>query len=167
MNTSHLRNLGLAALAMAAVVVAHPPVIASDPVVDPAQKERLIFERQFIMEQLDEDGELLGNISAGIEPVEKLAEVTRSIAKGAKDAVDSFRPILPGGQAKPEVWSNHADFMQRMETFAKNAEAMAKAGETGDLAAVNGLMVSAMPCKQCHDLYRAPKKPATTSGGPQ
>ena len=68
-------------------------------------------------------------------------------------------PILPGGRAKAEVWSNHADFMQRMETFARNADAMAKAGETGDLAAVTGLMVAAMPCKQCHDVYRAPKKP--------
>ena len=149
--------LGIAA--MAAMVMAGSPVTASDAAADSAQKEGAIFERQFIMEQLDKDGEVLGNIAAGIEPPAKLAEVTRSIAKGARDSVESFRPILPGGRAKAEVWSNHADFMQRMETFARNAEAMAKAGETGDMAAVTDLMVAAMPCKQCHDIYRAPKRP--------
>ena len=89
----------------------------------------------------------------------KLAATTRAIANGARDSVENFRSPLPGGRAKPEVWTQHDDFMQRMESFARKAEAMAKAGETGDVAAVTGLMVDAMPCKQCHDLYRAPKKP--------
>ncbi len=158
-----LRSAGMACLgiaALAGLALAGSPVIASDAAADAAQKEGAIFERQFIMEQLDKDGELLGNIAAGIEPPAKLAEVTRSIANGARDAVGSFRPVLPGGRAKAEVWSNHADFMQRMEAFARNAEAMAKAGETGDMAAVTDLMVAAMPCKQCHDTYRAPKKPS-------
>lgn len=150
-------RFGLAAVA--GIVLSGSSIAVSDVAQDEVQKEGLIFERQFIMEQLDKDGELLGNIAAGIEPPAKLAAVTRSIANGAKDSVESFRPILPGGRSKPEVWSNHADFMQRMETFARNAEAMARAGETGDLAAVNGLMVAAMPCKQCHDVYRAPKRP--------
>lgn len=157
-----LRSLGMVCLgiaALAATVMAGSPVIASDAAADAAQKEGAIFERQFIMEQLDKDGELLGNIAAGIEPPEKLSAVTSSIANGARDAVSSFRSILPGGRSKAEVWSNHADFMQRMETFARNADAMAKAGETGDMAAVTALMVAAMPCKQCHDVYRAPKKP--------
>ena len=162
MFNGNLRGLLMARLGLAAVVamvMAGSPVTASDAEVDAVQKEGTIFERQFIMEQLDKDGELLGNIAAGIEPPEKLSAVTRSIANGARDAVDSFRPVLPGGRSKAEVWSNHADFMQRMETFARNADAMAKAGETGDMAAVTALMVTAMPCKQCHDVYRAPKKP--------
>jgi hypothetical protein len=36
---------------------------------------------------------------------------------------------------------------------------MARAGETGNVGAVTALMIDAMPCKQCHDLYREPKKP--------
>ena len=157
-----LRGLGMVCLGIAALagaVIAGSPVNASDAAADAVQREGAIFERQSIMDQLDKDGELLGNIAAGIEPPEKLGEVTRSIANGARDSVVSFRSVLPGGRSKPEVWSNHADFMQRMETFARNAEAMAKAGETGDMPGVTHLMVSAMPCKQCHDVYRAPKKP--------
>ena len=119
----------------------------------------MIFERQQIMDQLNRDGELLGQIAAGIAPKDKLAATTRSIANGAKDSLESFRTQLPGGRAKPEVWSNHADFIRRMETFARGAEAMAKAGEIGNVIAVTELMIEAMPCKQCHDLYREPKKP--------
>ena len=145
-------------VAMGAIGAAGAPAPSGSAAATSLDTEAAIFDRQFLMQQLDDDGEVLGNISAGIEPVSKLAETTRSIAKNARDSVESFRTVIPGGQSKPEVWSNHADFMARMETFAKNAEDMAKAGETGDLHAVNNLMVGAMPCKQCHDLYRAPKK---------
>ena len=123
------------------------------------EREGMIFERQQIMDQLNRDGELLGQIAAGIAPAGMLAQTTRSIANGARDSLESFRTGLPGGRAKPEVWSNHADFMQRMEAFARNSEAMAKAGETGNVVAVTALMIDGMPCKQCHDIYRAPKKP--------
>lgn len=154
------RIMGRAIAALIGLGLASPLVTATGA--EPAtanQTEGAIFERQFIMGQLDKDGEVLGNIIAGIEPPTKLAATTRAIAKGARDSVESFRVALPGGRSKPEVWTNHADFMQRMESFANKAEAMAKAGETGDVTAVTGMMVDAMPCKQCHDLYRAPKKP--------
>ena len=48
---------------------------------------------------------------------------------------------------------------QRMEAFVRNSEIMAKAGETGNVIAVTGLMIDGMPCKQCHDVFRTPKKP--------
>ncbi len=153
------RNMGLGIAALVGMVLAGPSVSATDAATVTQQTEGAIFERQFIMEQLDKDGEVLGNIVAGIEPPAKLAATTRAIAKGARDSVESFRATLPGGRSKPEVWTQHDDFIQRMESFASKADAMAKAGETGDMAAVTGLMVDAMPCKQCHDLYRAPKKP--------
>lgn len=153
------RQVCLAISAMTAMVLAGSSVTAADSASSAEQNEGAIFERQFAMEQLDKDGETLGNILAGIEPPTKLPATTRAIAKGARESVDNFRTILPGGRSKPEVWSNHADFMQRMERFASNAEAMAKAGESGDVAAVTGMIVEAMPCKQCHDVYRTPKKP--------
>ena len=121
--------------------------------------EGIIFARQQTMIQLSRDAELLGRIVAGLAPRTNLAETTSAIAKGAHDAVEDFRDMKPGGRAKPEVWSNSADFTQRMEAFARNAEAMARAGETGNVGAVTALMIDAMPCKQCHDLYREPKKP--------
>lgn len=121
--------------------------------------EAIIFERQQIMQQLAKDSEVLGGIVAGTQPRDQLAKVTRALADGAKDSLGSFREKVPGGRSKPEVWSNDADFMKRMEDFARNSEAMAKAGQTGDMSGVTALMIDALPCKQCHDLYRGPKKP--------
>ena len=160
MNGSDRHRVRLAGLSLGAlIIVAMAGPAATATAAAPDAKEGAIFERQFYMQQLDDESELLGNIVAGIEPADKLAQTTRAIAKDARASVDSFRATLPGGRSKDEVWSKHDDFMQRMESFARNAELMAKAGETGSIPEVTNLMVDAMPCKQCHDIYRAPKKP--------
>ena len=41
--------------------------------------------------------------------------------------------------------------------FVPASDAMAAAGERGDMTGVMGLMVDALPCKQGHDVYRARK----------
>lgn len=124
----------------------------------PAETESLIFERQLLMTQLEDQAEILGNIVAGLEPPDKLAETSRKVAKTAKESVEAFGKVIPGGRSKPEVWSNHAEFMKRMQEFATKAEAMAVVAETGNITAVTEMMPEALPCKACHDLYRAPKK---------
>lgn len=124
----------------------------------PEDREGIIFERQQVMLQLERDSDTLGKIVAGLAPQDRLAETTKAIAQGARDSVATFVDKVPGGRSKPEVWSNNADFMERMERFARNADAMAKAGETGNVTAVTELMIDALPCKECHDLYREPKK---------
>ncbi len=123
------------------------------------QIEDHVLNRQLIMQQLDDDAEMLGMILSRAMPASKLAETARSLAKGAKDAYESFKPNAPGGSAKPEVWANWADYSQRMEDFVANSDKMAKAAETGDIYAVTELVVDAMPCKSCHDVYRQ-KKPS-------
>lgn len=152
-------RMAACALVIAALAAAISPVAATDAGPSVEEKEGIIFERQQIMEQLERDGELLGRIAAGLAPPDKLAQTTRSIANGARDSLESFRAKIPGGRTRPEAWSNYPDFLQRMEAFARNSEAMAKAGETGNVIAVTGLMIDGMPCKQCHDVYRTPKKP--------
>ena len=153
------RLVGIGLVAMDGIAAAGFAATTSAAAPGPEAGEAAIFNRQFDMQQLDDESELLGNILAGIEPAEKLAQTTRAIAKDARSSVDSFRAMIPGGRSKDEVWSKHDDFMQRMESFARNAERMAKAGETGNIQEVTNVMVDAMPCKQCHDIYRAPKKP--------
>jgi len=136
---------------------AQPAPTASAAPMSKAEADGIIFERQQLMLQIDRQAKALGMIAAGTAPADKLAETTRAIAQAAKESVEAFRPVVPGGRAKPEVWSEHAEFLQAMESFARNADTMAKAGETGNVGAVTGLMVNAMPCKQCHDHYRGPK----------
>lgn len=151
------RRIVLAAVPVVAVLGAAGWSASAAPP-SPEEQEGIIFERQQIMLQLERDSELLGKIVAGTAPKDKLAQATRAVAEGARDSVTSFADQVPGGRTKPEAWSNYPDFMQRMEAFARNADAMAKAGESGDMNTVMGLMIDALPCKQCHDVYRAPKK---------
>lgn len=125
---------------------------ASHAEVSQEDADDVIFNRQLIMTQLEQDTELLGQILAGVASKEKLAEVTRAIAKGAKDAENSFLSKVPGGRTKSTAWDG-SDFSERMSSFAANAEALANVAETGNLSAVSEMVGSALPCKQCHDLY--------------
>lgn len=145
-------------LSAGAALVSWQASRAEDASAAKTEAEGIIFERQQAMMQLGKDADVLGKIMAGQLPADRLAATTKAIAQGARDSVEAFKPQVPGGHAKPEVWSNPADFAARMEKFAVSADAMAKAGETGNMGAVLGVMVDALPCKECHDLYREKKK---------
>lgn len=109
------------------------------------------------MLQLEKDSDLMGQIVAGQVTPDKMAPTARAIARGARDSYEAFRPNVPGGRAKPEIWSNWADYSQRMDSFVRNSEAMSKAAEKGNVSVVISMLGDALPCKQCHDVYRAPK----------
>jgi cytochrome c556 len=136
-----------------------PPVAQSSPpaAVSQDDADAIILDRQLVMQQLDKDTKALGEIVAGLRPPDKMADHAKAIAKGAKDAFKAFEPKVGGGGSKPEVWSNWEDFSKRMQAFATASDAMAKASETGNVVAVSELMIPALPCKQCHDIYRFQK----------
>jgi cytochrome c556 len=123
-----------------------------------ADNQDVIDYRELIMKQLDAESEALGMMVSGQIPPDSLALEAKSIANAAKAALKAFEPKVPGGEAKPEVWSNWDDFSKRMQAFARNSEEMAKVAETGNVAKVTELMITALPCKECHDSYRNKKK---------
>jgi cytochrome c556 len=122
------------------------------------EAEGIIFERHNIMLQIGKDAELLGEIAAGIKPPDKLAEVTKAIADSAEAAKGAFVPNVPGGRAKPEIWTNWPDYSRRMNEFSVNAKQLAELGGKEDLTSVTNALGSALPCKECHDIYRGPKR---------
>ncbi len=127
------------------------------PISAVGQAEDPVLARQLIMQALDDDAEALGMIVARAVPPTKMAEHARNVAKSAKEAYESFKQNAPGGNAKPEIWTNWEDYSKRMEAFVANSEKMAKIAEGGDVNAVTEVMVDAMPCKSCHDVYRNKK----------
>jgi cytochrome c556 len=140
---------------------AHDPVESQNVVpISKDEADMLIFERQQVMMQLADDAEVLGAIVAYEAPKTKLAETTRALAKGAKEARESFKNGVTGGRSKDNVWANRADFAKRMDDFVRESDAMAKLGEAGNLNGVTEKMIAALPCKECHDVYREPKKGA-------
>ncbi len=84
------------------------------------QAEGIIFERQQVMMQLGKDADALGKIAAGQLPPDRLAATTKAIADGARDSLEAFKQQVPGGHAKPEVWSNYADFTARMDISTRS-----------------------------------------------
>lgn len=123
-----------------------------------ADDEDVINYRQLIMKQMDAESEALGMMVSGQIPPDSLALEAKSVANAAKAALKAFEPKVPGGEAKPEVWAHWDDFSKRMQAFAKNSEEMAKVAESGNVQKVTELMITALPCKECHDTYRNKKK---------
>lgn len=121
------------------------------------QAEDAVLARQQIMQQLDEEAEALGSIVARVTPPTKLAEHAHNVARLARESYESFKPNVPGGAAKPEIWTNWADYSKHMEAFIANADKMTTAADAGDLNGVTEQLVDALPCKQCHDVYRQKK----------
>jgi cytochrome c556 len=122
-----------------------------------ADDEDVIGYRQLIMKELDAEAAALGMIVSGQVPPDALSQQAKAVALGAKSALNAFEPKVPGGAAKPEVWSKWDDFSKRMQTFAQKSEEMAKVSEKGNVQAVMELMIDALPCKDCHDTYRTKK----------
>lgn len=153
-----IRIAALLAVLLLATASPQSGAEAGAPASDAVERESHIFERQQVMDRLAEDSELLGKIVAGSEQPTKLKETTRSIASGAQESLGLFRKGIAGGRTKPSAWEPDSDFFRKMEAFARNTEAMAKAGETGSVTAVTALMIDALPCTQCHISYREPKQ---------
>jgi len=120
-----------------------------------ADDQNAIEYRQHLMESLNAQAAILGQIVSGAVPNDNVVEHLDILALLASTAKKSFEAKVPGGKSKPEVWSNWADFSKRMDEFAtKTAEAAKIAHTQGGQAALSN-MLDVLSCKSCHDKYRA------------
>lgn len=148
---------GANALAWQQAPAAPPPAAAPAPAPGSDDADAIILDRQLVMQQLDKDTKALGEIAAGTMARDNLQEYAGKLAKGAREAQTSFAQNVPGGGAKPEVWTNSADFSKRMQAFVDGADKLVAGSGNPDMLVIGTLMVDALPCKQCHDLYRIKK----------
>ena len=120
----------------------------------------VIDYRQHIMNSLNEQAGALGQILSGAVPDTNVISHLDAIALAASTALKAFEPKVPGGEAKPEVWSNWADFSKRMNEFAAGTAKMAKTAHEEGKDAALAQVIDALSCKSCHDTYRKelPKK---------
>jgi cytochrome c556 len=120
----------------------------------------VIDYRQHIMNTLNEQAGALGEILSAAVPDDNVVSHIDAIALTASTALKAFEPKVPGGEAKPEIWSNWADFSKRMQDLAANTAKMAKTAHDEGKDAALQQVVDALSCKSCHDTYRKemPKK---------
>jgi cytochrome c556 len=122
--------------------------------------QNVIDYRQDIMNTLNEQAGALGQILSAAVPDDNVVSHIDAIALTASTALKAFEPKVPGGEAKPEVWSNWPDFSKRMQDFAANTAKMAKTAHDEGKDAALQQVIDALSCKGCHDTYRKelPKK---------
>ncbi len=66
--------------------------------------------REYLMNTLHEQSEALGQILSGAIPDDNAVAHMDQVALTAGLALKAFEAKVPGGEAKPAVWSNWDDF---------------------------------------------------------
>jgi cytochrome c556 len=117
----------------------------------------VIDYRQHIMKSLDEQVAAVGMIVATQVPDDNLVQHLNAVAMSARIALKSFEAKVPGGESKPEVWAQWADFSAKMNDLAVRTAKLAEDGKTGGVRVVTEQLAVAFTCKGCHDTYREKK----------
>lgn len=135
------------------LVIAGPAWVQADP-----GKEDIIKYRQKIMETLNEQSSVIGQMMALSVPDENMPAHLEAIALAASVALKSFEPKVEGGGSLPEVWTQWDDFAKRMNEFAQKTADVAEAAKSGKASKEELMtgMTDALSCKGCHDIYRTP-----------
>jgi len=123
-----------------------------------ADDKDVIDYRQHIMNTLSEQAAALGQILSTIVPPDNAAAHVEALSLTASTALKAFEPKVLGGESKPEVWQNWADFSKRMNEFAQKLAEASKEVKAGHTEEVLLNVTDALTCKGCHDLYRDEKK---------
>jgi cytochrome c556 len=120
--------------------------------------------REHIMNTLNDQSDALGMILSTTIPPDNAAAHLEIIALTASTALKAFEPKVPGGQSKPEVWSNWPDFSRRMNELAVKTAVVAGTARQKDVPTALAGVVDALTCKSCHELYRQEKKSKQGTG---
>lgn len=122
-----------------------------------ADDQDVIDYRRHLMKAMGEEAAMLGMMVQQKVPAADFAAHAKALAVTASMIKKAFRPEIPGGRAKPEVWSNWGDFSNRVDTLVSASADLAKAAQEGGIASAGPKMKS-LNCKACHDQYREPEK---------
>jgi len=117
----------------------------------------VIEYREHLMKALDAQTAAVGMIVSTQIPEDNLVQHLNQIALLAKTALQSFEPKVAGGESKPEVWTQWADFSAKMNDFAARTAKLAEDAKTGGVQTVTAELAEALTCKGCHDVYRNKK----------
>lgn len=140
----------VALLLLGALVFATLPTRADD--------QDVIDYRTHVMKTLGEQMGAIGMILENKAPPDNFATHLKALAVTATQAKKAFEPKVPGGNAKPEVWANWADFSKRLDELVTGTAELASAASHDSVAAVGAKLKTTLKCKSCHDTYRTPPK---------
>ncbi len=83
---------------------------------------------------------------------QRVAELTPMLSESYTPETQS----VSGTKAKPELWSNRADFDAKMKDLVDRSATLATVAKAGDAEKSKAAFLdTAQACKACHDKYRA------------
>ena len=123
-----------------------------------AEDSDVIEYRQHIMKSMGEQMAAIGMILEEKAPADNFAVHLKVLAVIAPQAKKAFEPAVAGGNAKPEVWSDAAEFAKQLDTLVSATDELAKLADGGSVANVGAKMATSLNCKSCHDTFRVPPK---------
>jgi cytochrome c556 len=126
------------------------------PVTARADDQDTIDYRQHVMKTMGEQMLLIDQIVQKKAPPDSLATFTQILAMTAATAKSAFTPNVAGGDSKPNVWTNWADFSKQLDELVASTGDLAKAANAGDVAAA-APKVAALGCMSCHAVYMQKK----------
>jgi cytochrome c556 len=122
-----------------------------------AEDQDVVDYRVHIMRTMGEEVAAINLVLKGKAPAESFATHVKVLAVTARTAKKAFETEVAGVHAKPEIWSNWADFAKRLDELEAVTAELARSAETDGVAA-GPRVQAALTCKSCHDVYRVPKK---------
>lgn len=147
-------------LAACALLAAGSFAVAAPAVAQQTQKpEQLVKYRQSVYSLV---GWNFGAMAAAVQgkiPYAKdsFARYAGRVAVLAPMAADGFvaQSLAPNSKAKPEIWTDKAEFDRLMQNFVQKTAALNEASKSGDLAKIRPAFQEAgQSCKACHDKFK-------------
>lgn len=123
-----------------------------------ADDQDVIDYRTHVMKTLGEQMDAVGMILENKAPPDNFATHLKVLAVTATQAKKAFEPKVAGGNSKPEVWSNWADFSKRLDQLVTTTGELAADAPHQSVAAMGEKLRSTLKCKSCHENYRKPLK---------
>ncbi|MBD3765403.1 MAG: cytochrome c [Rhodobacterales bacterium] len=132
------------------LIVLGGAALAKEGVTNPVVKARMDTMSTIAM-----NTKVLGDMAGGKTAFDAAAATAAktALAAAAAEAPAKFQPreTDPVSVAKPEIWTNWADFVAKAEALATAAEAL----DTSTLDGVKaGMPAVGGSCKACHSVYR-------------
>jgi len=124
---------------------------------EPTPEEKAVDYRQDVMHVIAAQRGVMRDMADGKRPTDAAAfsNAANALAAVAKVIPEAFTKNLTTSYstAKPEIWSDMADFTAKSNALADKAGAIAKLAST-NIEGAKAMVKDIEECGGCHDVYR-------------
>lgn len=124
---------------------------------EPTKEEKAVKARQELMHVIGAQRGLMRDMADGKRPTdaEAFSNAANALAALARVIPEAFtlNAIVGETTAKPDIWTNAADFRTKAMALADKAGAIAKLAAS-DIEGAKAMVKDIKECGGCHDVYR-------------